>query len=653
MENTHFIDKEPNKYEALAELHNQQIRSMNEDQGTRLLSNLENAWGLHEKDFLSHQMLGYNQYISNNCFNEYGAVSINDIDLVAIKTIRKKNLDFAVELRNHMNKMKKEKMKNGDESISDDLGLSLDKRIANIILHIEDGYENIRRHYISYERVSTPTVQPQFPKFSDPSAMDDEEIESISPYQKCLLYTLEETYKCGYRRYKGHCCEEIKTIEGYRTRAWNPIFPIDQFVYSIAQKDSSFTNWKNFTSKGSIFREVIDHVSKCKDQQFPEISKRRHVWSFKNGLFVGKEWIPDRGVYDCRFYPYESSDFACLDPTIVSCKYFDQQFDDFSHLERWQDIPTPNFDKVLKYQKLEQEVCDWAYVMGGRLCYDVGELDSWQIIPFFKGIARSGKSTLITKVFKKFYESEDVGVLANNIEKKFGLSAIKDNFMFIAPEIKADLGLEQAEFQSIVSGEDVSIAVKNKTAVSIEWNVPGVLGGNEVPNWKDNSGSILRRILPWNFTKQVREADPQLDEKLNRELPIILLKCVRGYLDYSNKYRDRDIWNVVPKYFEIIKKQVAMVASTLTNFLESTSIKFGDELCVPQTIFVQMFNQHCSANNLGKPKFNQDFYIGPFSSRDIEVREEIVKYKGRTYPKQPVIFGLDVIEESIGFTEDY
>tara|TARA_B100000768_G_C11278721_1_gene377322 strand:- start:1315 stop:3288 length:1974 start_codon:yes stop_codon:yes gene_type:complete len=657
MENTHFIDKEPNKYEALAELHNQQIRSMNEDQGTRLLSNLENAWGLHEKDFLSHQMLGYNQYISNNCFNEYGAVSINAIDLVAIKTIRKKNLDFAVELRNHMNKMKKEKLKNGDtkdhESLSDDLGLSLDKRIANIILHIEDGYENIRRHYISYERVSTPTVQPQFPKFSDPSAMDDEEIESISPYQKCLLYTLEETYKCGYRRYKGHCCEEIKTIEGYRTRAWNPIFPIDQFVYSIAQKDSSFTNWKNFTSKGSIFREVIDHVSKCKDQQFPEISKRRHVWSFKNGLFVGKEWIPDRGVYDCRFYPYESSDFACLDPTIVSCKYFDQQFDDFSHLERWQDIPTPNFDKVLKYQKLEQEVCDWAYVMGGRLCYDVGELDSWQIIPFFKGIARSGKSTLITKVFKKFYESEDVGVLANNIEKKFGLSAIKDNFMFIAPEIKADLGLEQAEFQSIVSGEDVSIAVKNKTAVSIEWNVPGVLGGNEVPNWKDNSGSILRRILPWNFTKQVREADPQLDEKLNRELPIILLKCVRGYLDYSNKYRDRDIWNVVPKYFEIIKKQVAMVASTLTNFMESTSIKYGEELCVPQTIFVQMFNQHCSANNLGKPKFNQDFYIGPFSSRDIEVREEVVKYKGRTYPKQPVIFGLDVIEESIGFTEDY
>ena len=180
-----------------------------------------------------------------------------------------------------------------------------------------------------------------------------------------------------------------------------------------------------------------------------------------------------------------------------------------------------------------------------------------------------------------------------------------------------------------------------------------MLGGNEVPNWKDNSGSVLRRILPWNFTKQVREADPQLDEKLDHEMPVILLKCVRAYLDYSNKYRNRDIWNVVPPYFKLIQKQVAMVASTLTNFMESTLITYGEDLFVPQTLFVQIFNQHCIANNLGKPKFNQDFYAGPFSARDIEVREEVVTYKGRTYPRQPIVFGLDVIEEGFGFTKDF
>jgi hypothetical protein len=292
------------------------------------------------------------------------------------------------------------------------------------------------------------------------------------------------------------------------------------------------------------------------------------------------------------------------------------------------------------------------YVMGGKMCFDVGEIDGWQVIPFLKGIARSGKSTIITKVFKKFYESEDCRTLSNNIERKFGLSSIYDGFMFIAPEVKGDLCLEQAEFQSLVSGEDVSIACKFEKAKSVEWKTPGILGGNEIPNWKDNSGSVLRRILPWNFSKQVMAADPHLDEKLDHELPAILLKCVRAYLDYAQKYSDQDIWNVVPTYFKTIQTQVAMITNSLQNFLASEKVKVSEELFCPQKVFVQIFNQHCSENNLGRFKFNPDFYIGPFSSKNIEVRVESKTYKGRVYPPQPIIFGVDVIEDTVVFSED-
>jgi hypothetical protein len=647
MEHTHFIDKDPNKFDALVQLQKEHLQSMKDDQVNVVIDKFEHAWSLKTNDFRNARELGYRQFVHPDNFDETGNPIPSQIDILAIKGIRDKQRTYLINLKNHSRDLKIHKKEPNDD------GMTIVRRINNILKQLSDGYENIRRHYISFERVDNPTALPQFSTSGDPSTMDEEELEKTTPFQMCLLHSLDQTYKSGYRRYKGQCCEEIKTIEGHRTRAWQTKFTIEQFVYSLAQKDDDFTMWKNFTSRGNVYRDVVDNMSKCTDAQFPEITKRRHVWSFKNGVFVGKEWIPDRGVHDCCFYPYESKEFRCLDPTIIACKYFDQQFDDFSHVERWQDIPTPFFDSVLKYQQFDKDVCDWAYVMGGRLCYDVGEMDAWQVIPFFKGIARSGKSTLITKVFKKFYENEDVGTLSNNIEKKFGLSAIKDAFMFIAPEVKGDLALEQAEFQSMVSGEDVSVAVKNKTAVSIEWNVPGVLGGNEVPNWKDNSGSVLRRILTWNFSKQVRDADPQLDEKLNRELPIILLKCIRGYLDYSNKYKDKDIWRVVPEYFMQVQKQVAMVASSLHNFMESTLVEYGKDVFVPQKLFVQVFNQHCQANNLGRHKFTQDFYAGPFSSREIEVREEIVTYNGRTYPKQPVIYGIDVIDESLGFTEDY
>ena len=178
------------------------------------------------------------------------------------------------------------------------------------------------------------------------------------------------------------------------------------------------------------------------------------------------------------------------------------------------------------------------------------------------------------------------------------------------------------------------------------------MGGNEIPNWKDNSGSVLRRMLPWNFSKQVQEADPHMDDKLDKELPAILLKCVKAYLEYSQKYSDQDIWNVVPEYFKIVQNQVAMVTNSLQNFLSSEKIKYDKDIFCPQKIFVQIFNQHCQENNLGKVRFNPDFYVGPFSSRKLVVKSESVIYKGRAYPVQPVIYGVDIIEDTFEFSND-
>jgi hypothetical protein len=273
----------------------------------------------------------------------------------------------------------------------------------------------------------------------------------------------------------------------------------------------------------------------------------------------------------------------------------------------------------------------------------VNDLDGWQVIPFLKGIARSGKSTIITKVCKKFYETEDVKTHSNNSEKKFGLDSIHDGFMFISPEVKGDLALEQAEFQSLVSGEDLSIARKFKAAKSLQWKTPGILAGNEVPNWKDNSGSVLRRLATWNLTKQVMDADPHLDQKLDAEIPAILCKCVRAYLDYAAKYSDKDIWNVLPAYFKSVQSQVAMVTNTLQHFLASEKVVYGPDKCCPQRIFVQIFNQHCVENNLGKWRFNPDFYAGSFSSRELEVRNETRTYNGTAYAAQPFIFGVDIV----------
>ena len=105
----------------------------------------------------------------------------------------------------------------------------------------------------------------------------------------------------------------------------------------------------------------------------------------------------------------------------------------------------------------------------GRMLYDLNELDYWQVITFLK-VWSSRESTIITKVVKEFYENEDVGQLSNDGERQFALSAFYNKKIFIAPEIKGDFTLPQAVLQGIISGEDVSIPIKFKTAESVHGN---------------------------------------------------------------------------------------------------------------------------------------------------------------------------------------
>ena len=640
MEETHFISSESNQRESNAIMWSNQIQSLNPEEFMHLLSQLEDMWDINatNNSMVSFQ-LGYKNFINPQDLDpETGIPFRFDVELVSGNH---KRLKMQLGQMYH----RAEVLKLLD--VEDDEDMKISMRINRLIDQVDDAWQIIFRAARIHERINNPTYVPINPE-SDPSIFrcsTIDKIDELLPYQQAILACLQNLYEMNIKRYKGYCCTQIKTDEEQDTRAWKQVETIQEYVYGVAQKETRYELWKNLSMRGSVYNDVIRHLTNCKDMQFPEIIKNRHVWSFKNGIFIGKEWSAITGLYESRFYTYDSREFKNLDQTVVSCKYFDKEFTDYDHLENWYDIPTPFFQSILDYQKFDSEVSKWMYVMGGRLCFNVSDMDTWQIIPFLKGIARSGKSTLITKVFRKFYNADDVSTLSNNVEKKFGLSSIYDAFMFIAPEVKGDLQLEQAEFQSIVSGEDVSIAVKHEKAKSFEWRTPGILGGNEIPDWKDNSGSVLRRILTWNFGKQVKNADPTLEYKLDTELPIILQKCIRAYLEYSQKYADKDIWNVVPEYFKTVQKQVATVANTLENFLQSTAVKYGSELCCPQKDFVALFNSHCQANNLGKPRFTQDFYVGPFSQRDIEVREDKLTYKGRLCKKQSFIFGLDIVNE--------
>lgn len=578
-------------------------------------------------------------------FPDIGEGQIPEFDMELLKEKNKACIQVFISLRHRLGELglldKSSVDINGNE-------LTNDLRLSQIMEEFNGAYETLYHYKQRQRRLENPyeSVSQIDANISRMSTMYMFE-ESRTSYQDLLLYLLDKLFTMRLKRYKGNCCRQILTSDGYKTRAYEPVMETQEFVYSVTQKEDKFDMWCKMTSKSGSVKEAVKHLNDCVDLQFPELKKNRHTWSFKNGIFRSKVPTDDPKKFTCQFIPYGSDEYNELDPTIVSAKYFDKEFDPYDSLDDWYDIPTPHMQKVIDYQGFNQEVSRWMYIFIGRLLYDVGDLDCWQVIPFFKGIAGSGKSTLICKVVKKFYDADDVRVLSNNSEKKFGLWSIYDGFIFISPEIKGDICLEQAEFQSIVSGEDISIARKNEKAICIQWKTPGILGGNEMPGWKDNSGSIIRRLVTFQFLRKVKDADPTLDIKLEDEIPAILCKCSRAYLEAASKYSDVDIWNVLPDYFKTIQKQISMVTNSLHHFLGSEKCLFGKDLCVPQSIFVRSFNNHCIENNLGRYKFHPDFYAGPFGARDIEVRNDTVTWNGKLYQNQPIIFGTDLSAEII------
>ncbi|PNH00284.1 hypothetical protein TSOC_013919 [Tetrabaena socialis] len=402
----------------------------------------------------------------------------------------------------------------------------------------------------------------------------------------------------------------------------------------MTRKETNFDQWLNLTQSKGNAACAADYLASCQDVQFPTLIKNRNIFSFKNGLYDTRK---------DKFYPYESRG---IPPEHVACKYFDLTFDDASvSLEDWYGIPTPHMQSILDFQEFEPEVCRWMYIVIGRLMYNLNDMDRWQVIPYLKGQASSGKSTILLRVCRNLYDKADVGVLSNNIEKKFGIGAFSEKYLFVAPEIKADLQMEQAEFQSMVSGEDMSICMKYQTAHTAEWKVPGIMAGNEVPGWVDNSGSITRRIVLFDFQKRVDNADMDLGKKLEQEMANLIKKCNKAYHWAAREYAKHNVWKHLPNYFHQTREDLTENTNALEHFLKSSAIKFGSDVYMPWNDFLVAFQSHARAHNFQHlSKFNKDFYAAAFLRYSLKrSAKESRTYRGGIYNKQ-WLDGADVAD---------
>lgn len=441
------------------------------------------------------------------------------------------------------------------------------------------------------------------------------------PLQNLILFLLRTAYVNGYRKHAGYIFEQIvtkspATEEACPTHAWKPVCEIEEFVNFSISKEKNFDQWQNLLACGRNGAYAADYLASSVDFELPKLKPNRLAFSFLNGIVDFKEG---------KFYEYDSDE--AIPSTLTSAKFHEAYFDPNNMLPEtnWKDIETPTFERILRAQNIPQDAIDWVYIMFGRLMYDVGELDKWQVIMFLKGKAGTGKSTL-GNVAKDMYNAADVAILSNNIEKTFGLSKLIEKFMFVCFEVKKDFKLDQGEFQCIVSGEQMSLPVKFKDAITMTWKSHGLLCGNEVAStWTDNSGSISRRVLLVEFNETVKNQDLTLEDSLHAEMGDLIAKFNFSYRSAAERYKGKGIWSIVPEYFQKTRRSLRCSTHDLYNMLNNPGehdMEYDPNSRIRYEMFQETFNMYMSTAGKKKRELDKDYCAVAFAEFGLQIKVE-------------------------------
>ena len=457
---------------------------------------------------------------------------------------------------------------------------------------------------------------------------------SLTKYESFIIFILRQLYDRSYRRYNGGVYEQIFSPDGRATHAYKCIYDdMKKFITQATSKEDTFAQWQIMLSPGNLAHASTYLATAANEVEFRDLKPDRHWHAFRNGLYYTKK---------AEFYEYGHD---AIPGDVVACKYHDVLFDtSLLDIDDILDIPTDASRKLIEFQieimnngggagtkRTAEEVRHilyWMYVFFGRLLFEVGEMDCWQVILFIVGRAGCGKSVLLQAV-GKFFEECDVETMANNSQKGFGLETFVHKMMWRCYEVKSDFSLDQAQLQSMISGEDMSIQRKNLTALNVVWKVPGILAGNEFADWADNSGSISRRIVLMNFDRRVppNMVDPGLLKKIEMEMPAMLHKSCKAYLDAVEKYGKNDIWaskdgvSILPSIFLENKKNLKKGTHNLAAFLNSElDVELGEDLCIPFKMFKKLADAFYQTSGFSKFQWKEDKFNTVFEDNGITRR---------------------------------
>jgi hypothetical protein len=450
-------------------------------------------------------------------------------------------------------------------------------------------------------------------------------------------------------RHRGDVVYHQIKMHGVSTRAWVPACDtlrtseaprLEDLISYVCRRGRNMDIYNK--SLSIPVSKLCEKLRWCREADFPMLKTTRSWISFKDGMY---------STYLDLFLYYDDERIQ-FPEDMATCAYHAVNFGPAYFGRRnardgpgapiprgvpvhpLMDLRTPLFDNIMSDQKLCGHTRFWLLAMMGRCLFWSDTFDTWQVVLFIKGRAGTGKSTIVN-LLASIYDPNDTCTISNNCEGTFGLMGLDNNkLLWVAPEVKEDFRMDQAQFQSLVSHEVCSIPRKNLQPFEGRIMAQGAMAGNTFPSlWNDNASSIKRRMFMICFNYQVTRVVTDMLERIKtEELPQLIRKMVFCYQRAVIMVGSRALWDCKDLLSDHIIRENEALSET-TNLLH----KFlsGGAYCekprrkrnahgnvfdwVPETVFIEKYNTFVRENGGRNVKWVPDHYRAIFDDMGLEM----------------------------------
>jgi len=262
--------------------------------------------------------------------------------------------------------------------------------------------------------------------------------------------------------------------------------------------------------------------------------------------------------------------------------------------------PTPLWTNMLAFQldnytmePGELPMSTWLEGLIGRLNYDIGENDNWQVVPWLLGDANTGKSTSL-QIVTAMFPRDMTAAITDTFEQKFGTHALKKAKCIISPDTPENIHhlLSATTFQSMITGDPMSTVGKYKTAKSGKWRAPSIWASNHPASWPDKSGAVSRRIAYSLFQRLVVDRDTTLKQRIIKdELATIFIRSLMTYHRLVRVVGKEDFFKKCPAPMVAARDAIATETNPLEEFIQNGSATIVVVPCPGATLPFHRFEE--------------------------------------------------------------